>query len=124
MVDIAPVCHIAPEQSIQQPPPLNLPSIPPAGPSIESLVRTVNTMRQTIMILSGQQGSQGRPGEPGKNGQNNNAKGQWTENKQARVTEKVKIYNPSDTSQFVEVDRVNALQFVNKDTGQTWVWNR
>lgn len=123
MVDIAPVCHIVPDQPIQQPSPLNLPSIPPAQPSIASLVQTVNAMRQTILVLTGQQGSQGRPGAPGANGQNA-AKGQWAENKQARITEKVKIYDPNDSTQFVEVDRVNAIQMVNKDTGQTWVWSR
>lgn len=121
MADTAPVCHIAPVDDPQQPSPQNLPSIPPAQPNLASLVQTVNAMRQTIIILAGQQGVAGAQGAAG---QNASAKGTWTENRQARVTEKVKIYDPSDNTRFVEVDRVNALQMVNKATGQTWVWSR
>lgn len=122
MANKAPVCHIAPTTSIEQPAPVNMPGIPPALPNLQSLTHTVNAMRQVIMIMSGQQGSQGRPGAPGSNGGNNNAKAAWTELK--RSTEKVKIKNKDDPSQFVEVERINRLEMKNAGTGQTWVWER
>lgn len=122
MVSNAPVCHIAPETSPQQPGPTNLPGIPPALPNLQSLVQTVNALRQTVIIMSGQQGTQGRPGAPGQNGGNNNARGTWSEAK--RATQKVKVYNKDDKTQFIEVERINRLEMVNKDTGQTWVWER
>lgn len=118
----APVCHIPPVEPSTQPTPQNLPGIPLASPNLQSLTHTVNAMRQVIMIMSGQMGVQGRPGAPGKDGKNTDAKATWTERN--RSTEKVKIFNPSDKTQFVEVERINQLEMRNKDTGQTWTWHR
>jgi len=42
-----------------------------------------------------------------------------------RVTEtNVRIENPDDPEQFVLVDRINRLVFVNGKTKETIVWNR
>lgn len=120
------VCHIPPTQPKTQPGPVNLPAIPPAQPTIASLVNTVNQMRQVIMIMAGQQGAQGRPGAPGPAGSANanNSKGTWVE--KSRIEHKVRIYQNNDptTGNFVEVEQINRLIMGNKDTGQTWTWNR
>lgn len=120
-----PVCHIPPETVVDQPQPQNLPAIPPAQPNVQSLAQTVNAMRQTIMILTGRQGVQGPQGVPGKPGQSGNAqskKAQWTE--ASRQTEQVKIYNPNDNTQFIEVERINSLTMKDSATNQTWTWRR
>jgi hypothetical protein len=83
-------------------------------------------MRQVIMILTGQlaQGPQGPRGAAGQAGKDSSAKGTWVE--QSRVEHKVKIYQNNDpsTGNFVEVNQINKLNMVNKDTKQTWTWNR
>jgi hypothetical protein len=125
MTTVGPVCHIPPETTVtDQPGPVGLPSIPPAGPTIASLMSTVNAIRNQIMIITGRQGSQGRQGAPGRNGSSNNAKGTWTE--QARVVETVRIYQNNDptSENWIDVERINKLAMVNKDTGQQWTWDR
>jgi hypothetical protein len=118
------VCHIPPETTSDQPGPTNLPGIPPPNASIPGLLATVNAMRQTILIITGQQGVGGPRGQAGPRGKDANAKGQWTENKANRVTAKVKVYSKTDPTQFVEVEQVNQIEMVNKDTKQTWKWRR
>lgn len=118
MSDTPLVCHIPPVVPTNtQPGPNNLPSIPPAVPTIASLTDTVNRMRQVIMILTGQQGTQGPRGPAGKD---NNAKAKWSE--VSRTVETVKIHNPNDKSQFIEVERINKLVMGDSSTGQTWTW--
>lgn len=118
------VCHIPPDTTVDQPDPLNLPGIPPPDATVEGLLATVNAMRQTILIITGQQGVQGPRGQAGPRGKDTSAKGQWTENKANRVTAKVKVYSKTDPTQFVEVEQVNQIEMVNKDTKQTWKWQR
>lgn len=121
---VGPVCHVSPETKIGQPQPLAMPSVAVAQPNIASLTATVNQLRQMILIFTGQQGTQGRPGAPGTNGKDANAKGTWSET--ARTTSKVKIFQNNDesTGVFVEVEQINSLTMGNKDTGQTWKWQR
>jgi hypothetical protein len=114
------VCHIPPVVPSTQPSPINIPSIPPAEANIPSLQNTVNAMRQALQILLGQQGVQGTPGQPGRNAQS--ATGQFTESH--RVTEVVRVFNPDDPTQFVDVERTNQLIMGNKATKQTWTYNR
>lgn len=114
----APVCHIPPKTPSTQPNPVNIPSIPPARPDVQSLMHTVNAMRQVIMILSGQQGLRGPQGAPGNNAKSKPAR--WSESN--RQTEKVKVYNPNDKTQFIEVERINSLTMRDAVTGETWNW--
>lgn len=113
------VCHIPPVAPTVQPSPVNIPSIPPAEANIPSLQNTVNVMRQALQILLGQQGFQGPQGRAGVNA---SAAGQFTETK--RVTETVRVFNPDDNTQFVDVERTNQLVMTNKATKQTWTYNR
>lgn len=97
------VCHIPPVNQIKQPAPHNVNSVAPAQPNIESLTATVNQLRQLLLALL-------------------NRKQQWVEF--SRVTENVKVTNPSDPTQFVVVNRINQLRMIDQITGFTWEWNR
>lgn len=108
MTSVGPVCHIPPEHDTLQPGPKNIPAIPPAGPTIASLVQTVNTMRQVIIMLTNQQARQSVQ--------------RWTEAN--RTSSKVKIYDPNDKSVFVEVEQINSLTMQDGVTGETWSWKR
>jgi hypothetical protein len=105
MSTVGPVCHIPPVNNIQQPTAHDLTSVSPAQPNIQSLTATVNQLRQIVINLLN------RP---------NN--GQWVE--ESRVTERVKVTNPNDATQFVMVDRINQLIMVDRVSGQRWTWNR
>ena len=96
-----------------------IPAMPPAQPNLQSLTHTVNAVRQAAQILAGQQSTQGRPNAPG-----NTGKETWSE--ASRVTEVVRIYQANDKTSpnWIDVERINTLIMVNKDTGQTWVWKR
>jgi hypothetical protein len=41
-----------------------------------------------------------------------------------RVTEKVRLTNPDDKEQYVDVLRINKLVMRNENTGELWVWER
>lgn len=41
-----------------------------------------------------------------------------------RVTEQVRLTNPNDSTQFVDVVRINKLVMRNENTGELWVWER
>lgn len=120
MSKVAPVCHIPPVTTTNQPQPVALPSIPPAQANLASLTATVNAMRQVLIFLVGQQGAQGPQGASGKAA----PAGSWTQ--QAVVTGVVRIYQNNDpTSQnWIDVERVNKLVMGNNTTKQTWVFNR
>lgn len=121
MSESAPVCHIPPVTTTQQPTPINVPSIPLAGPTLASLTGAVNAMRQTLLMLTGQSGANGANGQAGKPAKKDPPE-RWTEN--ARVTETVRIFNPDDHEQFVDVERINKLTMKDKVTGETWTWDR
>ena len=119
----APICHIPPNVATNQPPPVPLPSIPPAQPNLASLTATVNAMRQVLLFLVGQLGAQGPQGTPGAAGKPAPA-GSWTQ--QEVVTQVVRIFQDNDPSSpnYVDVERVNKLVMGNNTTKQTWVFNR
>lgn len=119
----APVCHIAPVEVVTPHPPVNIPSIPPAGPTLPSIAASVNAMRQVIMLISGQYGNQGPRGAPGAAAQSRKAPpARWTES--VRVVETVRIFDPNDHSVFVDVERINSLGMKDKVTGEMWTWDR
>lgn len=51
-------------------------------------------------------------------------KGNYTENKSARQTQIVRIFDPSDSSVYVDVSQIVNVQFVNQTTGQVINWRR
>jgi hypothetical protein len=116
MSTVGPVCHIPPATSASLPGPKNLPNVPPAEPNIQSLVATVNALRQLVIILSGQQGSGGSISSKAPSGS-------WSQ--KSIQTETVKVYQNNDpsTGNFVEVQRVTQLVMGNNATQQTWTYN-
>ena len=52
------------------------------------------------------------------------SKGNYVENRGDRTTEIVRIYNPDDSSQYVDVKQITGLNFVNPYTGQTLTFRR
>lgn len=126
-----PICHIPPTTEIGQPQPKAIQAIPPAQPNIASLTATVNALRMVVQQITGQNplnpnlqpNTAGFNRVPDKSG-GNNGKPQWSE--QGRTTNKVKIFQDNDknTGNFVEVEQINTLTMVDKNTGQTWKWTR
>lgn len=60
---------------------------------------------------------------------NNNFKklsqsGNFIENRAQRVTTVTRIFDPNDSSVFVDVRQITALQFINPLTGQTVSWKQ
>lgn len=117
----APVCHIPPTTPVSQPAPKFLPAIPPAT-DLASALAAINQIRNVIHILAGQQGNAGPRGASGKDGTNANANVQWVE--ESRVEETIRIKNPDDPTQFVDVKRINQLKMKDQKSGQAWVFNR
>jgi len=81
-----------------------MPSVPPATPDLQSLVHTVNILRTIIINMQ------------------NTRKAVWRET--GRVTEMVRVFNPTDHTQYVDVERINRLTMADQVTGQVWEWNR
>lgn len=117
----APVCHIAPENSrIPQPAVRGLPAIPIAT-DLQSALAAINAMRLIIQKITNQ--NQDDNGTQINNFQMKPDKSTtWAED--SRKTETVKVYNPDDHSQFIEVERINQLVMKDKTTGNKWTWNR
>lgn len=122
MAASAPVCHVPPSTPAitPQPGPANIASVPPAGPSIASLVATVNALRQVVQQITGQSGvinnftTQPSKSKPAR----------WVED--ARVVETERVFQNGDkTSQnWVDVERINSLTMKDGVTGETWRWDR
>lgn len=122
----APVCHIPGTQTDPTSPNATVQTIPLAQPNVQSLVNTVNALRNLVMQLANQQPKSNNPFAPiqtNLSGTNGGKKPTWKE--QSRVTEKVRVYQNNDKSSpnWVEVEQINSLTMVD-NTGQTWRWDR
>lgn len=117
----APICHIPPENpTIPQPGVRSLPAIPVAT-DLTSAFAAINAMRLIIQTITNQNDRDN--GTQINNFQTRPDKNvTWVED--SRKTEKVKVYNPDDDSQFIEVERINQLVMKDKNTGNKWTWNR
>jgi hypothetical protein len=119
MSTVGPICHIPPKQPKTTTSPLEVPNIPIAT-DLPSLIRASNVMRQAIYNLT-----QNQIINNIHNTTNNNkssAGGRWQE--KTRVSEKVRVFNPNDHTQYVDIERINALTMVDGKTGLTWNWRR
>lgn len=112
MVKQAPVCHIPPAMPNTVPTVKNLPAVPPAT-DLKSAIQAVNAIRQIVQIITNQQIQQPYT---------NNFIADWEESD--RVTEVVRVYNPNDKSQYVDIQRINKLTMKDKKTGSKWTFNR
>jgi hypothetical protein len=123
----APVCLIPTVTQVPPPAAVGLPAIPVPEPNFPSVVNTLVAMKQAIEQLSGQNnnvkgGSNGFQIKNNKKQQKKPPQGRWVETN--RVTAPVRIFNPTDQSQYVDVLRINQLTFTDNVTGETWIWNR
>lgn len=110
---------------------LRFPSIPHAR-DLQSALAAINAMREAIMLLSQQIQQQPEPparpqtsagaGGSGAKTQPKKKKPSWKETQ--RVVKKERIENPDDSSQYVEVEIIQALTLTNSATGEQWVWKR
>ncbi len=144
------VCNIAPVIQVNQPVTSSIPAIPTPGPDISSILATLNALKLAVEKLSGQSpgpnswygaGNALTPASSAGGGpssgskaqqqqqqtQNNankpqGAKGRWTEI--SRQTATVRVTNPNDNTQYVDVLRINQLVFQDSVTGEVWTWNR
>jgi hypothetical protein len=109
-------------QQVQPP----LPPLPIANSG--NLVDTVNAIRQVVQQLGspattpkGNNHSGTNSGQSG-NKQSKQKTSRWVE--QSRQTGKVRVYNPDDHEQYVDVEQINQLTMRDQITGATWVWSR
>lgn len=112
MVKQAPVCHIPPAKPDAPLVVKNLPAVPVAT-DLKSALQAINALRQVVQVITNQitqpQGA-------------NNFIADWHESD--RVTEIVRVYNPNDKSQYVDIQRINRLRMKDKKTGSTWEFVR
>lgn len=123
----APVCEIQPIINTQQPSPVTLPAIPLAT-DLPSALAAINAM--AMWIRHAQQrlpppppDVQGRGGISGiKTKPSTPVQGRWT--KVSQQTKVVRVTNPNDPTQFVDVQQIVALTMTDTHTGEKWIWTR
>jgi hypothetical protein len=116
-VSDAPICNNAPPSAPGQPSPKTLPSIPPAT-DLQSAIMAVNAIRRILQTMIQ------TPPQGGISGFRLRADRGFQEVKQRRVTKRVRIFNPSDKSQYVDVEQVVGIVMQDPVTGNTWSWNQ
>lgn len=114
---VAPVCHVSKDQVITQPAPKNLPAIPHATDLTSALaaIAALKIIVERITQPPIDNGGTTLKSTPAK-------QPRWVQD--TRTTEKVKIVNPTDPSQFVEIERIKKLTMKDGITGDTWSWSR
>ena len=123
MTDVGPVCHIPPKTTTFAKVPVPIPAVPPpAQATLQSLQQTVNTLRQIIMIITGQNGTNG-PGQgidtrPGGGGPG----GSFVQIRQTLATERVYQNNDKTSQNWVDVQYVTMLEMGNNATKSTWTY--
>lgn len=133
----APVCHIPSSSEVADPTARQFPSIPQAT-DLQSALAAINAMRQILQQLMGMltpnnlqvnnnyYGMQ-QPGGGGRITTNTRKPSQKRDRgfiEVHRVTSRVRVYNPNDHEQYVDVERINQLVLRDNITGALWVWNR
>jgi hypothetical protein len=121
----APACNISVNETINQPPGVRLPNIPPAT-DLNSALSAIQALSQMVGLLSGQvvdqrgpPGQQGAAGQPGKN--NQNKVGRWQEVN--RAVQEVTM-DSTDGSVTFTFKQINQLTLKDTITGELWVWQR
>lgn len=115
----APVCNNAPVASVNQPTPKTLPTVPEAK-DLQSALAAINAMRRILQTIVSQ-----TPQHPGGISGFKMAKTQgFQEIKQRRVYKTVRVYNPQDHSQYVDVQQIVSMTMADPATGQIWYWQQ
>ncbi len=145
----APVCHISTNQLIiDQPEATLLPSVPIAV-DLPSALKAIAALKLLLQMLSGQQsfngaggfngqaglrgsagvaGSSGKAGAPGKAGKagKDGKPPRFVEDRSARVKKKVRVFQDNDDSSdnWVDIERIDRVVWVDQVTGQRIEWSR
>lgn len=135
--DVAPVCNLP---NVGQQPPAQAGRIFPAVPKAQDLpsaIQAINTLTQIIIQLTAPDLPSFRNnlapltilsqkiGTPLlAAGVQQNAQKSVRFAEVSRNREKVKIVNPDDDSEFIIVDRINSIVFMDRVTGSLLVWQR
>lgn len=132
----APSCPSTLPEPIADPNSVNLPSIPVANPNDpNSMAAAINGLRQAYYAERN-----GTPGDNGASPRGNNpqqskaTKGQQKPQQKpkqkntsdfvetGRTKQKVRIFNPDDHTQWIDIEQITSLTLVNQVTGETWFW--
>lgn len=125
----APVCSIIPPDRPGEPTGRTVPTIPVAS-DMASLIAAVNAIRAWINAQQNPQRQREDDGS-GRGGiippkpqpkQPQPKIGRW--NEISRSTKKVRIENPDDPSQFVEIEQITNLVMQDSVTKETWTWSQ
>ena len=127
---VAPVCNVNVPQPVVQPSPPALPAIPVAT-NLATAIQAINVMRQTINTMNNNIPPNNQ------NNQNTNINGFTTkQNQQQNTPQKsgfvqvsvvkntVRITNPDNPDQYVDVEQITGLTMQNPVTGQSWTWSQ
>ncbi len=141
----APVCHVSVNQGIaDQPRAARLPFVP-AAVDLKSALEAIRALHMIIQLLTGQvpapsasgtqgllggggvttQGNQGPKGNDGKDAKQPK-EGRFVEDRTQRVTRKVRIFQNNDktSENWVDIERINKVVWVDRVTGENIVWTR
>jgi hypothetical protein len=113
---VAPVCPISKSQAIVGSPGPLLP-MPPRAVDLPSAINAINQLSQIILQLT-------NPSTTINNSlriQQPSVTGNWSET--GRVTQIQRVFNPNDSSQWVDVERINQLTMTQDATGDVLKWN-
>ena len=130
MGTVAPVCNVNGPQPVVQPSPQALPAIPVAT-NLATAIQAINVMRQAINTMNNNIPPNNQ------NNQNTNINGFTTkQNQQQNTPQKssfvqvsvvkntVRITNPDNPDQYVDVEQITGLTMQNPVTGQSWTWSQ
>lgn len=130
MGTVAPVCNVNVPQPVVQPSPPALPAIPVAT-NLATAIQAINVMRQAINTMNNNIPPNNQ------NNQNTNMNGFTTkQNQQQNTPQKsgfvqvsvvkntVRITNPDNPDQYVDVEQITGLTMQNPVTGQSWTWSQ
>ena len=127
---VAPVCNVNVPQPVVQPSPPALPAIPVAT-NLATAIQAINVMRQAINTMNNNIPPNNQ------NSQNPTMNGFTTkQNQQQNTPQKsgfvqvsvvkntVRITNPDNPDQYVDVEQITGLTMQNSVTGQSWTWSQ
>ncbi len=118
----APVCLANPPSVTVTPIQRLVPNVPVAT-DLNSALAAINALRQLVYMLLNSIPANGQPGPPG-------AAGQSPQKTQSKFTQSnivyntVRVTNPQDDTQYVDIQQVQSLTLINPVTKETWVWQR
>lgn len=120
----APICHESRDEDFPVKQPSLIPNIPPAT-DLKSALAAIAALSNALRIITGRQTSRPpQPFQPSFENFTSTNSSRWQENRQARVIKVVRVTNPKDENQYVDVEQINGLTFADQKTGEKFSWKR